>query len=168
MKKMIFSVLSVALLSGSLSTPVLARDMQKFGYVNPERVYTETKQAQYIEHMLQKEFGEQQKQLQALEKQGLQLQQQLQSSKLSSKQRKQKEKQLLDLSRQYRMAAAKLGEEYNLRRNEEFAALQRNAQSIIEDIAKKDDYDLIIQEAVYVSRQYDITDRVIKALDKLK
>lgn len=160
-------LLSSIVLLGCLNTPALARDMQKFGYVNPERVYTETKQAQHIEHILQNEFGAQQKQLQALEEKGVRLQQALQSGKLNSKQLKQTESELLDLSRQYRIEAAKLSEEYNLRRNEEFASLQRNAQNIIERIAKKDDYDLIVQEAVYVSRPYDITDRVIKALDDL-
>lgn len=161
-------ILMIALISGSLISPAFAREMQKFGYVNPERVYTETQQAKRIERTLQSEFAEQQKALQNLEEQGVKLQQTLQSGKLSNKQLKQTESKLLNLSRQYRTASAKLGEEYNLRRNEEFAALQRNAQNIIENIAKKEDYDLIVQEAVFVSREYDITDRVIKALDQLK
>ena len=34
------------------------------------------------------------------------------------------------------------------------------------DIAKQDGYDLIVQEAVYINPKYDLTDRIIKALDR--
>lgn len=162
-------LMTALFLSGSLITaPAIAQGAQKFGYVNPERVYTETKTAQRIEADLQREFGEQQKQLQTLQQQGIQLQQKLQKTDLSKKERQQAETQLIDISRQYRALAVKLGEEYSLRRNEEFAALQNNANTIIKNIAEQEKYDLIVQEAVFVSRKYDITDRVIKLLDELK
>jgi len=50
----------------------------------------------------------------------------------------------------------------------EFAALQNNANTVIRNIAEKEKYDLIVQEAVFVTQQYDITDRVIKLLDEMK
>lgn len=158
----------IALLSGSLTVPTFVHAAQKFGYVNPTRVYTETKTAQRIEAALQKEFSAQQKQLQALEQEGMQLRQKLQTGKLSGKEQKQAEARFLELSRQYRIMAAKLGEEYNLRRNEEFASLQHNANDVIKNIAEQEKYDLIVQEAVFVGRQYDITDRVIRLLDEMK
>lgn len=162
-------LIATILLSGSLiATPTIAQGVQKLGYVNPERVYTETKTAQRIEADLQREFGEQQKQLQALQQQGINLQKKLQDNKLAKKERQQAETQLIDISRQYRALAVKLGEEYSLRRNEEFAALQNNANNVIKNIAEQEKYDLIVQEAVFVSRKYDITDRVIKQLDEMK
>ena len=75
---------------------------------------------------------------------------------------------MLETGTQYRIASARLAEEYNLRRNEEFAALQNNANAVIRNIAEKEKYDLIVQEAVFVTQQYDITDRVIKLLDEMK
>lgn len=162
-------LIAAVLLSGSLlAAPAIAQGVQKFGYVNPERVYTETKTAQRIEADLQREFGGQQKQLQALQQQGISLQKKLQDNKLAKKERQQTETQLIDISRQYRALAVKLGEEYSLRRNEEFAALQNNANNIIKNIAEQEKYDLIVQEAVFVSRKYDITDRVIKLLDEMQ
>lgn len=162
-------IIATLFLSGSLiAAPAIAQGTQKFGYVNPERVYTETKTAQRIEADLQREFGAQQKQLQALQQQGISLQQKLQNTNLSKKEQQQTETQLIDISRQYRALAVKLGEEYSLRRNEEFAALQNNANTIIKNIAEQEKYDLIVQEAVFVSRKYDITDRVIKLLDDMK
>ena len=94
--------------------------------------------------------------------------QQLTRGKLSSKARQQAEAKLLETGKQYRIASARLAEEYNLRRNEEFAALQNNANTVIRNIAEKEKYDLIVQEAVFVTQQYDITDRVIKLLDEMK
>lgn len=154
--------------SGCLTQPVWAEQVQKLGYVNPERVYTETKTAQRIEADLQREFAPQQQQLEALQKQGLALQQQLQTQSGSKKAREQNEAKLIDITRQYRALAIKLAEEYTLRRNEEFAALQNNANTVIQNIAETEQYDLIIQEAVFVSRKYDITDRVIKRLDAIQ
>jgi outer membrane protein len=43
--------------------------------------------------------------------------------------------------------------------------LQR-ANRIIQDIAKKQKYDLIIQDAIWVSPKVDITEQVIKELNK--
>ncbi len=160
--------LVLTLLSGSLFSPIMAHAVQKFGYVNPTRVYTETQTAQRIESSLQQEFSTQRQQLQNLEQQGIALQKQLQTGKLSSKERKQTEEKLIGLSRQYRIMATQLGEEYALRRNEEFAALQQNANNVIKDIAEQEQYDLIVQEVVFVSRHYDITDRVIQRLDAMQ
>lgn len=142
--------------------------LQKFGYVNPERVYTETKTAQRIEASLQQEFSTQQQVLARLQQEGLALQQQLSNKQLSNSERKKLETQLVEKGQQYRLTAARLAEEYNLRRNEEFASLQNNANEIIKDIAEKEKYDLIVQEAVFVERKYDITDRVIKLLDQMQ
>ena len=55
-------------------------------------------------------------------------------------------------------------EDLNRRRNEELQAILMRSNEIIKDIAVKEKFDLIVQEAVYVNPQIDITDRVIKAL----
>ncbi|MDO4433140.1 MAG: OmpH family outer membrane protein [Alysiella sp.] len=166
MNTILRKTLALLLVSGSLVAH--AQDAQKFGYVNPVRVYTETQKAKSIEASLQKEFGAQQKKLAQLQTQGIKLQEQLQSGKLTGDKAKETEAKLVDISRQYRVAAAQLAEEYNLRRNEEFAALQNNANHVIKNIAEQEKYDLIVQEAVFVSGKYDITDRVIRLLDNMK
>jgi outer membrane protein len=55
-------------------------------------------------------------------------------------------------------------EDLNLRRNEEMAAVLERAQKVIQQIAETEKFDLILQEAVYMSPRLDITDKVIKAL----
>ena len=90
------------------------------------------------------------------------------SSKLRGAAQRNAENKLLESAREYRIAAARLAEEYSLRRNEEFASLQRNANDIIKNIAETEKYDFIVQEAVFVNGKYDITDRVIKLLDAIQ
>ena len=55
-------------------------------------------------------------------------------------------------------------EDRTLRQNEELASIQELAQKAISEIAEKEKFDLILQDAVYVSPRIDITDKVIKAL----
>lgn len=157
---------AAAVFSGCLiALPAHAERVQKFGYVNPERVYTETQAAQRIEATLQQEFGAQQQKLNALQQQGIKLRKQLTHGKLSNAARKQTEAKLLETGKQYRMASARLAEEYNLRRNEEFAALQRKANEIIFNIIETEHYDAMLSEVIFIRGEFDITDRVIKLLD---
>lgn len=60
---------------------------------------------------------------------------------------------------------AQFEEDYNLRRNEEFASLQQNANRVIVKIAKQEGYDVILQNVIYVNTQYDVTDSVIKEMN---
>lgn len=148
------------LLSGSLN--VCAAETMKFGYVNAVRVYSESKVAQEIEQNLQKEFAKQQQKMENLQSENEKIRQQLiASGSLKPAERQKLETRLV----QNRMAASKFIEEYNLRRNEEFAALQHNANAIVQRIAQQEKFDMIVQEAVFVRAPYDITDRVIKLLD---
>jgi outer membrane protein len=55
-------------------------------------------------------------------------------------------------------------EDLNLRKNEELAQVLERANKVIQEIAEKEKYDLILQEAVYRSPRIDITDKVLKAL----
>ena len=59
-------------------------------------------------------------------------------------------------------------EDFNRRRNEAFASIVDKANAAIKDIAEKENYDLILQDAVTVSPRVDITDHVIKVLNGKK
>lgn len=150
---------------GLLSPAVAAESLQKLGFINTERVYQESKQAQSIQQTLEKEFSGRQKALQKLQDEGEAAEKALVSGRLQGAKRDEAVNRLGELVRQFRLQQAQLAEEYNLRRNEEFAALQQNANNVIVALAKREGYDLIIQDAVYVDSKFDITDRVIKALN---
>lgn len=157
---------AVATLGFSLmGQAVAAESLQKLGFINTERVYQESKQAKLIQKTLEKEFSSRQKALQKLQAEGAELEKRIASGKLQGAERQAAVQKLGEAVQKFRLEQAQLAEEYNLRRNEEFAALQQNANRIIVELAKKEGYDLILQEAVYVNSKFDITDSVIKALN---
>ena len=145
-----------------------AESIQKLGFIDTGRVYQQSVQAQSIQKVLDKEFAPMQRKLQAMQAEGLKLKEAIESGKVPAAEREAKIKQMLQMDEQYKEAAAKLAEDYNLRRNEEFASLQQNANKVIIEMARKEGYDLIIQDAIFVNSKFDITDAVIKALNAQK
>ena len=87
-------------------------------------------------------------------------------AKLNKTQRMAEEVKLADRERSLQRQERELREDLNRRRNEELQAILMRSNDIIRDIARKNKYDLIVQEAVYVGPNVDITDQVIKALGK--
>jgi len=61
-----------------------------------------------------------------------------------------------------------LREDYNLRRNEELAKLQTLVREVIVELARAGDYDLVVEQAVYVSEAINITDLVLERLAELR
>lgn len=145
-----------------------AESIQKLGFIDTSRVYQQSIQAQSIQKQLDKEFSSRQKKLQAMQNEGLKLKEAIETGKVPLNQREAKIKQMLQMDQQYKEAAVQLAEDYNLRRNEEFASLQQNANKVIIDLARKEGYDLILQDAIFVNSKFDITDAVVKALNAQK
>lgn len=162
------SLCAAVVLGLALAGNAAAESVQKLGFINAERLYQESKQAQGIQKTLEKEFSGKHKALQKMQQEGEVLEKKLASGKLTEAEREAAVRKLGELVQKFRLQQAQLAEEYNLRRNEEFAALQQNANRVIVDLAKKEGYDLILKDVIYVNSKYDITDRVIKAMNARK
>ncbi|MBP6344572.1 OmpH family outer membrane protein [Neisseriaceae bacterium CLB008] len=161
LQKMMAASVALTLMQG-----VYAQGVQKLGFISTERVYQEAKAAQSIVNRLDKEFAAQQNTLKALRAEGVKIEKKLGSNQLSAAERIKTEDEYKALIASYNETSAMVSREYTLRRNEEFASIQEQANNIIRNIAKQQGYDLILQEAVYVDPRYDITDLVIKTLDR--
>lgn len=72
--------------------------------------------------------------------------------------------ELRDLRREYVRKQDELKEDINLRRNDELARLQTIVRQTIHEIAEEQKYDLILEQAVFVADQVDITNLVIDNL----
>jgi outer membrane protein len=83
---------------------------------------------------------------------------------MSTADRSLKQSQLAQLDADFQRKQREFREDLNQRRNEELAAVLDRANKVIKAIAEQEHYDLILQEAVYVSPRIDITDQVIKVL----
>jgi outer membrane protein len=157
------TIVAVVLLGLSLAA---GAQQMKIGFVNTERVFREAAPAKRAQQVLEREFGARNAELAKLEKDGRDLQSELERDNVTMPEatRRDKERRLADISRDFQRKQREVREDLNMRRNEELAKVQERATRIINQIAEQEKYDLILQEAVFASGRIDITEKVIKAL----
>jgi outer membrane protein len=74
----------------------------------------------------------------------------------------------MDQDRDFQRKRREFQEDLNARKNEELQQVFERANRVVRQLAEAEKYDLIIQEAVYVSPKHDITDKVIRSLNSAK
>ena len=138
----------------------------KVGYVNTQRIFRDAPAAQKAAKKLEGEFSRRDQDLQKMAKQlqGLQENLEKNSVTMAESDRRNKEKEFGELSREFQRKQREFREDLNLRQNEENAAVIEKANRAIKQIAEAEKYDLVLQDVVWVSPKLDMTDRVIKAL----
>jgi outer membrane protein len=156
---------SLVLASAFAATPALAADT-KIGFVNTEKLLREAPLSVTAQKKLEREFAARDQELQKMAKQARDLQSQLDKEgvTMSDSERKNKERDLGNLNRELQRQGREFREDLNLRRNEELGQIQERARKAIQDIARAEKYDLIVEQAVYFDPKIDITDRVMKSL----
>jgi outer membrane protein len=162
----LIAILAAALACAAAPAAVQAADY-KIGFVNGERLRRDPAPAKRAQAKLEKEFAGRQADLQKLDKQVQTLQQSLDrdGATMSEADRRNKERDLANMTRDLQRSQREFREDLNLRKNEELASMQERANKVIQQIAVDEKFDLIVQEPViYASPRIDITDRVIKAL----
>jgi outer membrane protein len=148
-----------------LSGSALATEL-KVGYVNTQRLFRDAPVAIKAQKKLDAEFSKRNQDLQKQAKTIQTIQETLEKDAvtLSEKDRLSRERELAEQSRDFQRKQREFREDLNLRQNEEMAAVLERANRVIKTIAEAEKYDLVVQDAVYVSQRLDITDKVIKAL----
>lgn len=164
MKKVISGFI---LMSAILSASVSAADL-KIGVVSVERILTEAPQVDAVNTKMLERFGPQRDDLKAKEKEITKMQENYKRNELVMTEDKLNElkKDIITKIQVLKQTEAQLAQEVNTVRNQELAVLQQQVRGIIDDIAKKGKYSLVLSEGVaYTSKKLDITDKV---LDKMK
>ncbi len=139
----------------------------KIGYVNVVKVIEEAPQGDAALKKLESEFGPKDRQLRTTRDKVKSLEDELEKNELVIKdsERREKERQLRDLKRKLKRQTQEFREDYSVRRNEELRELEKIVHKVIVEIAKSDNYSLIIhQGVVYADNQIDITEHVLKKL----
>jgi outer membrane protein len=139
----------------------------KIGFVNTERLFRDAAPAKRAQQKLEKEFAARDADIQKVSRQVRELQALLEKDgvTLSEAERRNKERDLANLTRDLQRAQREFREDLNLRRNEELASVQERANAVIRQMAEAEKFDLILQDpVVFASQRIDITDKVIKAL----
>ncbi len=162
-KKYLTVALTAALIAGA--TVAFAADL-KIGVVSTEVILRDSPAAQAASKKLEQEFSKRDKDINA---QGQRLKGDIErfdknASTMSEQERVRKQRDLQDRDRDFQRRQRELREDINQRRNEELQKLLRQANTVIKNIAQREKYDLILQEAIYVNPKLDITDEVLKEL----
>ena len=162
--KVKFLVLAT-LMSALFVTGATASEL-KVGYVNTQRIFRDAPAAQKAAKKLEGEFAKRDQDLQRMSKQLQGLQENLEKNAVTMAEadRRAKEKDLNELSREFQRKQREFREDLNLRQNEENAAIIEKANKAIKQLAETEKYDLIVQDVVWASPKLDITDKIIKAL----
>ncbi|MDR0996633.1 MAG: OmpH family outer membrane protein [Zoogloeaceae bacterium] len=168
MKKTL-SVLGAALALTAVSfLPTVAEAQElKVGYVDTQRIFRNAPSAVKAAKDIEAEFGKRDQELQKMAKQLQTMREAAErdAPTMSETQRRAREREFGDLSREFQRKEREFREDLNLRQNEANAIIIEKANKAIKQIANDEKYDLILQDVVWVSPRLDITDKVLKALD---
>lgn len=149
-----------ALIASSLCVNVFAQEI-KIGFVDGVKLIEKAPQGDAAKEALENEFKPREQEIITLRDNIRNFDESLdpEADNILQKQR-----DLRDQRRDLKRLQQEMREDLNLRRNEELAKLQRLISTAIIEIAKDENFDLILQDAVYAASSIDITNRV---LDKL-
>jgi len=71
---------------------------------------------------------------------------------------------LRELERQLRRAQREYNEDYARRRNQRLNKLDKQITEVIIEVAKRENLDVVLRQAVYASPEIDMTDQVLEEL----
>jgi outer membrane protein len=150
----------------ALTLQVQAQEF-RIGFVNTDRIFKEANTAKAAQVKLEQEFSKREKDLQEL---GATLKTsadklEREAPTLSESQRSTRQKQLVEMDRDFQRKRREFQEDLNARKNEELQQVLERANKVVKSVAEAEKYDLVLQEAVYVNPKHDITEKVIRALN---
>jgi len=160
-------VSGLIIVSALMSANVIAAGV-KIGVVSVERILTEAPQVDAVNTSMLERFGPQRDELQKAEKEITKMNENYKRNELVMTEDKLNElkKEIIMKIQRLKQKEAQLTQEVGTVRNQELAVLQQQVRGIIDDIAKKGKYSLVLSEGVAFSDpKLDITDKV---LDRMK
>ncbi|MEC7791339.1 MAG: OmpH family outer membrane protein, partial [Pseudomonadota bacterium] len=118
--------------------------------------------------LLEEEFRPRDQELIDLREKALALEVDLDKNRLvlQASEIKKKQRAIDSIRRKIKRDQQEAREDYNIRRNEELAKLQRLVREMIVTIANEEGFDLIVEQAVYVNNRIDLTERVLQRLQE--
>jgi outer membrane protein len=142
----------------------------KIGAVNVERILRDSNTAKAVSTKLEQEFSKRERDLRGSADQLRQAFERFEREgpTLPESQRTTRQRQLVEQERDLQRRQRDFQEELNLRRNEALQQVIEKLNRVIRSIAETEKFDLIVQEAYYVSPRVDITERVMTQLDSTK
>lgn len=162
--------LTSLLIAGAVLLPQAQAQAQesKIGFVNTERIFRDAAPAKAAQAKIEQEFSRRDKELQDMASRIKTMADKLDKDGpvLSDTDRLRRQRELADMDKDFQRRQREFREDLNHRRNEELALVLDRTNKVIRQIAEAEKYDIIFQEAVYASPRIDITEKVLRALNK--
>jgi outer membrane protein len=151
----------------AIGIPANAQESFRIGFVNSERVLRDALPAKAAQAKIEAEFFKREKDLTA---QGEALKNASESFQregpgLSEAQRIERQRALVEQDRDFQRRRREFQEDLNARKSEELQQLSQRANRAVKQVAETENFDAILEEAVYINPKYDITEKVIRALN---
>ena len=139
----------------------------RIGFVSTERIMRDSTPAKAAQAKIEQDFSRREKELQDLGNRLRTASEKLEkdSAVLAENDRSRRQRELAEMDRDFQRRQREFREDLNQRRNEELSAVLERANRAIKEIAEREKFDLILQEAVFVSPRLDITELVVKQLN---
>ena len=167
--KRVFSRHAIAALALGCTTLASAAEL-RIGFVNTDRIFKEAATAKAAQSKLEQEFSRREREVEGLGTQLKSASEKLEKDAptLSDSQRGARQRQLVELDREFQRKRREFQEDLAQRKNEELQLVLERANRVIRQVAENEKYDLILQEAVYIAPRHDITDKVLSGLNSAK
>jgi outer membrane protein len=158
----------IALLALCACSLAQAQSTGRIGYVYTERLMTESKLAKAADAKIEAEFSKRQKQIQDSIARFKSMSDKFdaEAATLAEPERTKRARELIDMDKDVQRTQREFREDLIQRKSEERASIAAKAYKLIEQIAEQEKLDVVLQESIWTSPRIDLTDRVLKQLDK--
>lgn len=167
MKKINSSLLYIAFLTMLAVCSGTALAEVKIGFVDTVKLLEAAPQAKSAQSKIESEFAPREKELVALQREIKTKEDNMtrDGAVMSESERSKIERDILAKRRDLKRSQDEFRDDLNIRRNEVLAKLQKDMFEAVVNLAKEQNYDLVLtQGVVYSSDRVDITDSVLKKL----
>ena len=149
-------------------TQVQGNAPSRIGFVFTERLMTESKLAKTADARIEAEFSKRQKASKDMLARLKSMSEKFDADNISlaEPERTKRYREVAELEKDVQRTQREFNEDLLQRKSEERANIAQKAFKLIELIAEQEKLDVVLQEAAWSSPRIDITDKIIKLLDK--
>jgi len=160
------TIIAAVCLAAAASASFAQEAGVRIGFVNTERLLRDAAPAKASQQKLEQEFSKRDKELQELAARLKSIADRLErdAAVIAESDRQRRQREYAELEKDFQRKQREFREDLNQRRNEELAQVIERANRVIKQIAEQENYDVILQEAVFASPRVDITDKVLRSL----
>jgi outer membrane protein len=140
----------------------------RIGFVFTERLMTDSKLAKAADAKIEAEFSKRQKANRDMLARLKSMSEKLDADAptLAEPERTRRYREVAELEKDVQRTQREFNEDLLQRKSEERANIAQKAYKLIEQIAEQEHLDVVLQESAWTSPRIDITDKIIKLLDK--